>query len=366
MKPVSNMQSLQLFNLIKNSKYAQVATPLSKDLRSLDRGSPTHQIIFTPKSSASRSTYGIKTALPNQVGFSHIVFNDIDNARSMPDVEKYSGFHYNRLKFQESGVVLRNYKNEHNPLFPSEVTKSGSIPALTKVDSVISKFKLDSRASIKDVEEIIRKNPNLHKQFKKWLLKKNPEIFLLPIPSRIEQLLKEFIETSSEIKKKEITVSDLVRKRGTQNSSMASKTQGTAGFSYTQKGRLTNTPNGVKHGVIAPGRLVGEREAAIGGFIASVNERSVQLQYNYSNNFPGRHSRQFVMPFKYSEAEIADDGKVRIYADGVKAGTWMSRADAVKDDRPGYKASNPHFRSVSERNSDGNTLQNLLQLISKD
>ena len=102
------MNNQELFKLVRDSRLAQVATPLSKKLR-LGNKFPTHQILYTPKSSAIRSNYGIKTHLPKKVGKSHIVFNDLDNKSNMPDVEKYSGPYYNRLKFQETGMVLKNY-----------------------------------------------------------------------------------------------------------------------------------------------------------------------------------------------------------------------------------------------------------------
>lgn len=362
------MNRLELYSLIKNSKLSQVATPVRRGLRPNSATAPTHQIIYTPKSSASRSDYGIKYTLPGQVGQSHVVYNDIDNSKSMPDVEKYSGSLHNRLKFQESGLALRQFSNKPNPLFPSESTKSTSVPVTNKNDSVLTSLQLGSRASVKDINKIITENPDLHQQFQKWLLEKNPESILLRIPSKLEELFKEFVESSGAKLRKNIEIQDLIKKQGkATGSSLASRIQGSGGFSYAQNGRLANSPNGVKHGVIAPGRIVGNREAGIAGFVAGVNDRSILLQNNFTKNASGRNSRQFVMPFKINEAEISNDGRVRIYADGVKVGNWMSRSDAnYANNRAGYKASNPNFDSASERNTDRNALENLLGLISKD
>lgn len=362
------MNRLELYSLIKNSKISQVATPIRLSLRPSSASAPTHQIIYTPKSSASRSDYGIKYTLPGQIGQSHIVYNDIDNAKSMPDVEKFSGHLHNRLKFQESGVALRQFSNRANPLFPSKSTTTTSVPVTTKNDSVLTSLQLGSRATAKDIKKIIRKHPDLHQQFQQWLLEKNPETILLRIPSKLEELFKEFVESSGAKFRKRLELQDLIKKQGkSSSSSVSSRIQGSGGFSYAQHGRLVNSPNGVKHGVIAPGRIVGNREAGIGGFVAGVNDRSILLQNNYTKNAPGRTSRQFVMPFKINEAEISNDGRVRIYADGVKAGNWMSRTDTTfSNNRAGYKASNPNFDSASERNTDRNALENLLGLISKD
>lgn len=355
---ILNMNNQELYRLVKNSKLAQVATPLNKTLRG-NSHIPTHQIIYTPKSSAIRSNFGIKTALPKQIGYSHIVYNDIDNAKNMPDVEKYSGKLYNRIKFQESGLVLKNYFNDNNPLFPSDSTKTG---ASTNDDSILAAFNLSNKASVGEVKALLKKNPDLYKQFKHWLVENNPQAILSSVPmKKFMDLLKEFLN-SDKIERNSKSLESYINQPG----QAPPKIQGTGGFSYTQKGRLMNSPNGVKYGVVAPGRIVGDREAAIGGFVASVNDRTTLLQNNYSKNFPGRHSRQFVMPFKINEAEITENGRVRIYADGVKAGSWMQRTQNNTElfDKSSYQASNPIFGNASERNTKDNAnLESLLNLI---
>lgn len=354
------MHNNELYGLFKNSRLAQVATPLSKKLRG-DSQIPTHHIIYTPKSSSIRSSFGIKTQLPKQVGQSHIVFNDIDNPKNMPDVEKYSGKYYNRLKFQETGIVVKNFQNESSPLFPSKNTKSTTS---SKVDSILASFNLNDNATTADVSRLLAKNPKLHDRFQQWLLKNSPRL-LLSKPLRYSDLLRKFLSSQSDIVRQELQVNDLARPYGkaTSNAPRA-KVQGTAGFSYAQKGRLTNSPNGIKYGVIAPGRMVGDREAAIGGFVANVNDRTTLLQHNYAKNFPGKHSRQFVMPFKVNDAEITANGSVKLYADGVKVGSWMQRTNANEYGDRTYEASNPNFVTASTRNRNENVkLETLLNLM---
>lgn len=359
------MNNQELYKLFKNSKLAQVATPLSKKLRGPNVSTPTHQIIYTPTASAARSNFGIKTSLPKQIGQSHIVFNDIDNFKNMPDVEKHAGPHYTRLKFQELGVVLKKAYNKANPLFAWDSSKTFAKDTST-ADSLLNKFNLGQDATVIEVKEMLRKNPSLRAEFKKWLAIKSPESVMLKVPSKLEQLLKDFIASSKTLNKREKSLSDLSRKHGVPSShAPKSHIQGTAGLSYLQKGRLTNTPNGIKYGVVAPGRIVREREAAIGGFIAAVNERTTLLQTNYTKNAPGKHSRQFVMPFKINEAELNPTGGVRMHADGVKVGSWVQRSDnfALGSN---YIASNPNFGSMSERNmKDSSALESLLGLVSK-
>lgn len=360
------MSNLEFYRLFKNSKLAQVATPLSKKLRGPNTLAPTHQIIYTPTASAARSNFGIKTALPKQVGQSHIVYNDIDNFKNMPDVEKHGGPHYTRLKFQELGVVLKKSFNSANPLFAWDSTKTFGNANESVSDSVLSKFKLGQNATVADVKDVLKANPKLYSAFKKWLVQKSPESIMLKVPSQLEQLLKEFIASSPDLVKSELSVADLTRKHGqSSRNGPKSHIQGTAGLSYLQKGRLSNSPNGVKSGVVAAGRLVREREAGIGGFVAAVNERTTLLQANYAKNAPGKHSRQFVMPFKVNEAELTPNGGVRMHADGVKVGSWMQNtANGLGGSN--YVASNPNFGNMSERNlKDSSALENLLGLVSK-
>lgn len=368
--PITNqantMSNLEFYRLFKNSKLAQVATPLSKQLRGPNNSAPTHQIVYTPTASAARSNYGIKTALPKQVGQSHIVYNDIDNFKNMPDVEKYGGSHYTRLKFQELGVVLKKSYNSANPLFAWDSSKSFSGSNELAADSVLNKLRLGQNASTAEVKALLQKNPKLYSAFRKYLVEKSPESIMLKVPSKLDQLLKDFIASSPELVKRELSLNDMTRKHGVASPhGPRSNIQGTAGLSYLQKGRLSNSPNGVKHGVIAPGRLVREREAGIGGFVAAVNERTTLLQANYAKNAPGKHSRQFVMPFKVNEAELTPSGGVRMHVDGVKVGSWMQSSNTTLGSS-NYVASNPNFGNMSERNlKDSSALENLLGLVSK-
>lgn len=359
------MGSQEFLRLFKHSKLAQVATPLNKMLRGPSSSSPTHQIICTPKSSALRSDYGMKTALPKQIGQSHVAFNDIDNSKSMPGVERQSGSLHTRLRFQEAGVVLKKSYNKENPLFAWDSARS-----LKGLESDISEnttalFNLNLNSSLRDVKKAIAANPNLYLHFKKWVLENSPESFMLKVPSKVDTLLKEFA-SSAYVKKLDHTIVDLVKvDKSLKHTGTKTGIQGTAGLSYSQRGRLTNSPNGVKHGSILPGRLLREREAAIGGFVANVNERSTMLQSNYAKNSPGKHTKQFVLPFKINEAELTPNGSVRLHADGVKVGSWMLRSD-LDSNLGSYTASNPDFGSLSERNQkDSSALESLLGLVSR-
>lgn len=349
------MNNQEVYRLFKDSKLAQVAKPLSKRLRGGQQG-PTHQIIYTPKSSAIRSDFGIKSALPKQIGFSHIVYNDIDNAKNMPDVEKYAGPFYNRLKFQEMGMPVKTQHRE-NPLFKSSTTKTPTNAKElddTTEDSVTFGLNLKSNASTHIVKKVLQKNPNFYRRFNEWMLKNYPDKLISNVSKNETRLVNEFMSSDSGLKVPKLNI---LRNNVASNK----KIQGTGGFSYAQKGRLTNTPNGIKYGFIAPGRIVDKREAAIGGFIANINDHA-SLQKTYTKSAPGKHQRQFVLPFKITDAEMTQSGKVKLEAKGIQTGSWMNSANA-NDIR--FQPTDSNISGASERmTKDVKLVDNLLKVFS--
>ncbi|EMG50798.1 MRP51 37S ribosomal protein MRP51 [Candida maltosa Xu316] len=341
----------ELFNLIKNSRIAQVAKPLSKEIRHVSK-TPTHQIIFTPKSSALRSNFGLKTTLPSKIGFSHISYNDIDNKKSMPDIEKNSGFHYKQLMFKELGLPVRTYYTDKNPLFEQKTTRSHTS---LNDGSLANEFNLQSKVNPKEIQRILKKNPEIFQKFNEYLVANHPEVVLsFTSDTKVVELLKDFLHQSPDVIKYVIKLFSTPKI----NPKFASKhVQGTGGFSYNQKGRLRNTPNGIKYGTVVPGRIIDNKEAAIAGFVANVTDRSTTLQTNYAKNFPGKHQRQFTVPFKVSEVDMAENGTVRFFAEGIKSGKWMETNNR-------YAPSNANLAGSSERNkADGQSLESLLNLI---
>ncbi|KAI3405711.2 MRP51 [Candida oxycetoniae] len=340
--------SREFFDLIKNSKLAQVAKPQSKSIRG-NSNKPTHQTIFTPSSSAHRSNYGLKTILPSKIGKSYISFNDIDNHKGMPDVEKNSGDHYTRLIFQELGMPLKNHFTSHNPLFPQAHNKSSKKPYDKTLTNCLN---LELRANPREVVKILRKNPKLYSNFRSYVIKKYPQVYLSNTPSiELYNLIKEYLGQAEDIEKRKVSLESRAQLKKTE------AVQGTGGFSYNQKGRLCNTPNGIRYNTIAPGRIVGTKEAAIGGMVASVIDRSIALQTNYARNSPGKQERQFTLPFKINETELVEEGSVRVFAEGIKTGNWSEN-----DER--YLTARNTMNSSSDRsNSDDESLESLLNLI---
>lgn len=340
------MNNQEFFRLFKDSRLAQVAKPLLKSLRGNTSG-PSHQIIYTPKNSASRSNYGIKSSLPKQFGTSHIIFNNIDNKAGIPDIEKSSGNYYQRLRFQELGIPV-NTETSENPLFPnkSNRTVKSVKPSNEKIELLSYAFNVKPHASIKDIKKILSKNPQLYKEFKQFLIKKYPNIVLSNSTFNIKQKVHEFLSSSNVKKANHQFLND-----------KSERIEGTGGFSYLLKGRVSNTPNGFKNGTIAHGRTVDLKEAAIGGFIANVTSQH-GLQRNFTMNYPGKHQRQFVVPFKINSAEIGDNGKVKIDAQTILASKF---ANNENDDLSTYDAD--YSAASKNRAKDLQQFSSLLSII---
>lgn len=314
------MNSHELYNLVKHSKLAQVATPILKNIRGKS-AVPTHQIIFTPKASAIRSNFGLKSTLPKQIGYSHIAFNDIDNYKNMPDVEKSLGKMHNRIKFQEIGVAVKS--NPSQSLFELKAESN-----TTNLQILTEGFNVNKNVVPSVISDILGKNKDISRKFQKWLLKNHPEAILDRQQNQAEtrDLLKLFL-SEAEIVKKEIQLSDFTKTDAASSRFTAkSCVQGNAGFSYLQPGRLSNTPNGVRYGSVVPGRIVGMKEAAIGGFVSGVDDTSIRQPTQYAGNQGGRHTRQFNMPFMITGVKISNNGAVDVSATGVEAGSWMNNS----------------------------------------
>ena len=157
-----------------------------------------------------------------------------------------------------------------------------------KDGSLTNTLNLPTKVQILEINKILKKNPQIYKEFRQYLIENHPNILLSSSTTttttnssqlEIIEALKKFLSTSSKISKKKVNLftTHKIDPKFQQN-----QIQGTGGFSYNQKGRLRNTPNGIKYGTVVPGRIIANKEAAIMGFVASVTDRSITLQSNYA------------------------------------------------------------------------------------
>lgn len=335
--------------LLRNSKFAQVPKPLQENILKTSRV-PTHLVINTPPGDVARSEFGMKTTLPKPISAQYIAFNNIDNKISMPDVEFSPGPYFNKVKFQELGIPVHTTHQRESPLFPA--TKNKSQPTNTG-GSMANWLNLSDDSSVKEVKIILKQNPAIYKDFKNWLLENHPVALLEQVPAiTMNEYLRKFLQESQGVVRKKIGLTDFTKEKGGRPS-----IHGTGGLSYNQKGRITNTPNGLKYDTVAPGRLVGNKEASIAGFVVYVHDHTIGLQRNYAKNYPAKHTRQFVMPFKIEAAELNRDGSVKLTADGIRTGEWMHK----KSSQPVLDGS--ETRSTSRIRGENDSLQSLLNLI---
>ena len=114
---------------------------------------------------------------------------------------------------------------------------------------------------------------NLRKPFLKWLTINNIQI---TNNYELSSYFKSFIESEN------LKLSNNANKNEIPKNAY-NQLSGTAGLSYTLKGRLFQTPNGVKSNRVVPGRIVGNNssssKAAVGGFIANITRQAANDNY---------------------------------------------------------------------------------------
>lgn len=356
------MNNLELYRLVRNSKLAQVATPLSKQMRGTPMSVPTHQVVHTPKDSALRSNFGMKSTLPKQIGTSHIAYNLLDSASNIPDVEKMSTPHYTRLRFQELGYALQLTTLPQAKLFAHELSRLLHRPAARDAQGgLLALLNVNPSTPLAQIRAYLKKYPQLYSEFKRWKLENIPASVDLKVPVPRDEHFRQFIASGKYLQRTAPKLRDFTRTKKTQTTPHKRDYQGTAGLSYLQSGRLANTPNGFRHGVVAPARLVKDREVVVGGIVAPINDKTVSLQARHAANYPGKHLRQFVFPVALKSAKLLTNGSLHMSTEAVQVGKWMLRIDAETSE---YVATDTNFSDLSERNAEGVTnLADLLDLI---
>ncbi|SMN22165.1 similar to Saccharomyces cerevisiae YPL118W MRP51 Mitochondrial ribosomal protein of the small subunit [Maudiozyma saulgeensis] len=312
-------------NLLKNSRVAQLAksrVKLNSDQFRV-KYSPTHQIIETKPSMLSKQEWGLKSNIPNKVKSKYIILDELDTLERMAEFEPIGGTQWTRLRFQEMGIAPEFQQGRNNPLFAfPEVIKEDRMSTSSNYQNNygtsdnIGDDQLRELCNQLGVNEntknnILRKKLSIikenRKDFKKWAMKKN-----------IEELYhKKF--NSDELKS--IARKYLNERFNMNNENTKLKNShkfiGTGGLSYSLKGRLRNSPNGIIQKSIVPGRLTnhGKQEmntATIGGFVANVS--GYENKRNSYNK--GDFIRESVYPFRIEHISLNNRGHVQIKANG--------------------------------------------------
>ncbi|CDO95250.1 unnamed protein product [Kluyveromyces dobzhanskii CBS 2104] len=281
-------------NLLRNSRIAQVPKTDKSLFRAGNSSHPTHQLIETKSSTLYRQEWGLKASIPSKIKTRYLVYNDLDTQQRLTTFEPMGQYQWNRIRFQEMGLAPRYVEEEFNPLFKGTTKRAGKYaPFSNAVNMAPNTAPSEKTRKLKEIDQ--------HRaEFKKWLAEKHPESVTGVRNDNTKSL-------------KTLATEFLHEKMGKLNLNTAAKskwnTVGTGGLTYNLRGRLRQSPNGVKQKNVIPGRILSvqgpDRAIAVGGFIAeakSVGRNPRALQYNM-----GDFVRQEVLPFVVEDPKVEGD-----------------------------------------------------------
>lgn len=332
-------------DLLRTSKLAQVAKPSTRNkLPFTLRGShfPTHQIIETKPTSLSKNDWGLKNSIPtskNGDRTRYMVVNKLDNLERMTEFEYNGGSQWNRIRFQELGVVPKFSLGQRNPMFNFEENKlihnknekshrqivgDSQLRMISQVLNVkeVSKS-VNNTQTMKEDKAQLKLNLNLlnkyRREFKEWLLEYYPESLLhkrfnsMELKDKAAIFLQEKLHSQSK---------DSPQKH------LNNKIIGSGGLSYNLGGRLKTTPHGIRNKVIVPGRILSNTSnrgkgpqthggdmysAAIGGFFARANfNNGTKISYGM-----GSFLRELVLPFEVENVSMENNGRIHMVASTI-------------------------------------------------
>ncbi|ODQ77768.1 hypothetical protein BABINDRAFT_163166 [Babjeviella inositovora NRRL Y-12698] len=339
--------------LYKNSRLAQVVKTLDNPRAKIDKSVPTRQILFASSESYKNRNYGLKSRLPENCQSKHITVDAIETYERMVPYEAAPGFYYKLLRFQEFNTALVTPNKKQNPLFggktfdpASEKQQVSDLLQISKPDLPVRRAdKLAQAVKYNAGNKVGSGAKEFRQEYFQALLAHDPAAIVHNkhnnanvMQDTIGAMLHAKRAAGENVGKYASRAAapqaknDFKRYARDPNDISKFKVAGTAGLSYTLKGRLRNTPNGIETAVVKPGRLLkrnardmmggGRTTAALGGFIVDVGQSSVSLQNQAASNIPGMHKHEVAVPLRVESAFLQSDGSVKIHTEGVsKAGS---------------------------------------------
>ncbi|QEU58327.1 Mrp51 [Kluyveromyces lactis] len=327
-------------NLLRNSRIAQVAKTDKPLFRPGNSSHPTHQVIETKPSSLYRQEWGLKASIPSKIKTRYLVYNDLDTQQRLTTFEPMGQYQWNRIRFQEMGLAPRYVEEESNPLFNGKTKRAGKYAPFSNAVNIAHNSAPSEKT--RKLKEIVQHRS----EFKKWLLEKHPDSIAGVRNENTRPL-------------KALATEFLHEKMGKLNINTAANSEwnivGTGGLTYNLKGRLRQSPNGVKQKHVVPGRVLSvqgpDRAVAVGGFIAeakSVGRNPRALQYNM-----GDFVRQEVLPFAIEDPKV-EGGNVTLSASLVEPRNDFSFAQKI-----GLGQNRSHYTRSDSRNSSRKTVRSV-------
>ena len=164
-----------------------------------------------------------------------------------------------------------------------------------KDGSLINTLNLPTKVQILEINKILKKNPQIYKEFRQYLIENHPNILLSSSSSssssssttttttnssqlEIIDALKQFYQLHQKFPKRKLIYSLLIKLILNFNKIKFKELED---FLIIKRS-IKKHSNGIKYGTVVPGRIIANKEAAIMGFVASVTDRSITLQSNYA------------------------------------------------------------------------------------
>ncbi|CCD25061.1 mitochondrial 37S ribosomal protein bS1m NDAI_0E02440 [Naumovozyma dairenensis CBS 421] len=362
----------RISNLIRTTKLSHVpqnSRPLNPTTS--HKYYPTHQIIETKPSSLYRQDWGLKASIPSKIKSRYLIFNEMDTLERLTSFEPRGDTQWIRRRFNEMGININFNTGKINPLFDTnnsaamEADISNPLSSMLNIDakSKAAGHETTKKLKLNDVVVAFQYLKKYRNEFKKWLLERNPEVFLGKkfSPKDMKNDALEFLQEKLASNKSS----------SSQLNNIPRKIVGSGGLTYSLRGRLKNSPNGIVEKNIFAGRclnsLSNERYTlAVGGFITTVNSQRIENKLRVSNNVS---IRECVVPVDVKDATLDSEGRIFIRANVIDSPNQKtvenikSKSFSMKSIRLGSRR-NP--KQAPRNTSDSTRYANELLKIIKD
>ncbi|CCH59259.1 hypothetical protein TBLA_0B04210 [Henningerozyma blattae CBS 6284] len=321
-------------SLLRGSRLAQLHRPRASLQNTAPRSVPAHQVVVTTPNAHRVCEWGLKTTLPSRIRSKSIVLTAQDSLQRTAHFETNAGLQWTRRRFAELGVHVTHPPSIENPLFiPTSLRSTTPLSNLTGVNPT-------SATNSKVTREAKNKLAQLRAGLVKELRKNHIKDDLSSIVNS-----RNFSKEAVQYVKSNLNSS---RSLPWENSMV-----GSGGLSYSLKGRLRNSPNGIIQKSIVPGRVLNAdalgKKTAIAGFVAS--DSSTETKHAYGQ---GDFLRQSVFPFEIKSVRVTD-GKINIAAKMVGG---VNRQGSQRLSQTAFRSVPPLRRTKQSSQSNGDSEDN--------
>ncbi|EDO17181.1 hypothetical protein Kpol_1072p51 [Vanderwaltozyma polyspora DSM 70294] len=313
---------MSVSQLLRKSKIAQVVNT-KNPLYVSNKFHPTHQLITTKRTNFNQiNDWGLKSPIPSRDNSRYLVYNDLDTLERIATYEKNNGQQWTRIRFNELNLTPTFNPGVANPLFKSNSVQTDNSSPLSSV------LNLNSNASSNSNRLKIGNIKNLRSDFKKWLLDNDIDS-LKHNTFNVKYMNRSAINYLND--KRLNNHHDTNRKLNLPTNNMT-HVIGTGGLSYNLRGKLQNTPNGIKQKTIVPGRYLNVDGSkwltGIGGMVGFENSSFSPTRLDRMN---AETAREKAYPFEVQRISVDHKGNImmrsRVVNDNLNSKFTYARED---------------------------------------